>query len=80
MGNPGTKSQTTESRDETTSRDRLSDATSEKTVSDLEETEKTTGAKSDTSSNSPSVPAPDGTPDPDRSGGRADGSDTGGPM
>lgn len=80
MGNPGTKSQTTESRDEGTSRDRLSDATSEKTVSDLEENEKSTGAKSDTSSSSPSVPAPDGTPNLDRSGGRADGSDTGGPM
>ena len=80
MGNQGTKSQTTESRDEGTSHDRLSDATSEKTVSDLEETEKTTGAKSDASSSSPSVPAPDGMPDPDRSGGRADGSDTGGPM
>jgi len=79
MGNSGIKSQTTESRDEGSSQDRLSDATSEKTVSDLEENEKTTGAQSDASS-SPSVPAPDGTPDPDRSGGRADGSDTGGPM
>lgn len=81
MGNPGTtKSQSTEKRDEKSSHDRLSEATSEKTVSDLEESEKISDSKSHTGSDESSFPSPDGTPDTERSGGRADGSDTGGPM
>ena len=81
MGNPGTtKSQSTERREGKTLDDRLSEATSKKTVSDIEETEKTSGAGPDSPSGENSVPSPDGTPDPDRGSGRADGSDTGGPM
>ncbi len=78
MGNAGTtKSQSPEKRKAKTSQDRLSEATSEKTVSDLEESEKI-------SDSSPVdrgyVPAPDGTPDPDQGSRSADGSDAGGPM
>ncbi len=80
MGNRGTtKSQSKETRDANTSRDRLSEATSEKTVSDLEESEKMSDSKSYKSSDETSVPSPDDSASP-RSGGRADGSDNGGPM
>jgi hypothetical protein len=56
---------------------RKSEATSKETLSDVEREKKTSNRKS--SGDQTSVPSPDGTPDPDR-GGRADGSDTGGPM
>ena len=78
MGNPGTtKSGSTERRDEKTSRDRLSEATSEKTVSDLEKSEKISSSTSDNQSSETSVPSPDGI---ERGDGRADGSDSGDPM
>jgi hypothetical protein len=80
MGNPDTgKSEAPEKRDAETSKNRLSEATSKKTLSDLEESEKSSDSKS-SKSDETSIPSPDGTPSPDRSGGRADGSDTGGPM
>ncbi|CAN5715069.1 hypothetical protein BH18ACI4_BH18ACI4_28320 [soil metagenome] len=56
--------------------DRLAEATSKETVTDLEKTSSKLGKSSDETS----VPSPDGTPDTERSSGRADGSDTGGPM
>jgi len=81
MGNPDTtKSPPTEKRDPKTSQDRLSEATSDKTVSDLEESEKISGSESDKPSGETSIPSPDGSPNPERGGGRADGSDSGGPM
>jgi hypothetical protein len=55
--------------------DRESDATSKETVSDLEDKEKVSGS----SGEDRSVPDPDGEVE-DGEGGRADGSDTGGPM
>jgi hypothetical protein len=63
-----------------TSEDPLSEATSEKTVSDLERSEKVSDSNDHKTSDDRSVPSPDGTANPERSGGRADGSDTGGPM
>lgn len=57
--------------------DRDSEATSKETVSDLEETEKSSGSKDE--SHETSIPTPDGQID-EAGGGRADGSDTGGPM
>ncbi len=78
MGNPDTtKSQSPEKPEAKTSEDRLSEATSEKTVSDLEESEKIFDSKP---VDERSIPAPDGTPDPDQGSKRADGSDAGGPM
>lgn len=78
MGNPGTtKSHSPEKRHAKTSQDRLSEATSEKTVSDLEESEKISDTKP---VNQRSIPAPDGTPDPDQGSRSADDSDAGGPM
>ncbi|MDQ3666789.1 MAG: hypothetical protein M3410_09455 [Acidobacteriota bacterium] len=56
--------------------ERQSDATSKETVQDLDSTD----SKPDKVSEETSIPSPDGTPNPERSGGRADGSDTGGPM
>ena len=58
--------------------DRKSDATSKETLNDVKQNEKAPETKG--SGEGTSVPAPDGTPDPDQGGGRADGSDTGGPM
>jgi hypothetical protein len=58
--------------------ERESEATSKETVSDLEQTEKSSGSKDESSSES-SIPTPDGQME-DSGGGRADGSDTGGPM
>ncbi len=58
--------------------DRDAEATSKETVSDLEETEKSSGSK-DESSLETSIPTPDGQIG-EVGGGRADGSDTGGPM
>ncbi len=61
---------------------RKEEATSSDTLGDLEQTEQvstaSTGATNDSSDNS-AVPAPDGTPDPER-GDNSDGRDTGGPM
>ena len=54
---------------------RQDEATSSETLNDVKRQEKTSDSRKDSS-----VPAPDGTPDPDSGGGRADGSDTGGPM
>lgn len=56
--------------------ERQSDATSKETLQDLD----TTDSKPDRPSDEASIPSPDGTPNSERSGGRADGSDTGGPM
>lgn len=62
-------------------RNRMADATSGETLSDVEEAEG--GATKNPSGTSagerPSVPAPDGTPDSSR-GKSADGSDDAGPM
>lgn len=78
MGNAGTtKSQSPEKREERTSQDRLSEATSEKTVSDLEESEKISDSNP---LDQRSIPAPDGTPDPDQGSRSADGSDAGDTM
>ena len=68
-------------------RTRDEQATSDKTLADLERTQADTatgkgGVSSDAATSSPtegSSPAPDGASDSSR-GGRADGSDTGGPM
>lgn len=68
-------------------RTRDEQATSDKTLADLEGTQADTaagkgGANSDAATSSPvegSSPSPDGAADSAR-GGRADGSDTGGPM
>jgi hypothetical protein len=76
MGNP----ETGKSSETKTPTDRSSEATSDKTVSDLEETEETSDSNSSSPSDETSVPSPDGSPDPDLDSGRADGSDTGGPM
>lgn len=81
MGNPGTtKSHSTEKRNENTFQERLSEATSDKTVSDLEESEKISDSKLEKPSDETSVPSPDGTPNTEGSDRRAAGSDTGGPM
>jgi hypothetical protein len=58
--------------------DRESEATSKETVSDLEKTEKSSSSNAQ-SSDETSVPTPDGQVE-NLSDGRADGSDTGGPM
>ncbi len=60
-------------------KDRQSEATSKDTLSDLEENEKIHGSKPDQSEEQRTVPSPDGQGEGSRSG-RADGSDTGGPM
>jgi len=70
--------------DATTGRTRDEQATSDKTLADLERTQTDTsagrGGGSETSSATEgSSPSPDGAADSPR-GGRADGSDTGGPM
>jgi hypothetical protein len=55
------------------------DATSSETLSDIEENEKMTGGGS--SAGSESSPLETSSPEPDAGGeGRADGSETGGPM
>lgn len=56
--------------------DRLAEATSKETVKDLENT----NSKPDRPPNGTSIPSPDGAPDDERNGGRADSSDTSGPM
>lgn len=58
--------------------DRKSEATSKETLNDVKREEKIPDTKR--SGEGTSIPSPDGTPDPDRGSGRADGSDTGGPM
>ena len=81
MGNSGTtKFQSPEKREAKTSQDRLSEATSEKTVSNLEESEKISDSTPDRPSDETSVPSPDGSAIPRNDGGRADGSDTADPM
>ena len=57
---------------------RKAEATSKETLTDVRRDEKNSDLK--TSGDQASVPSPDGTPEPDRGSGRADGSDTGGPM
>lgn len=77
MGNSSeTKSNGPEATKVKSLEDRLSEATSEKTLSDLEKTEKDA---SSTTKKWDSEPSPDGQMDDDRDG-RADGSDIGGPM
>ncbi len=64
------------------SADRYSEATSDETLSDVESTQKIgtkTSSSATTTENSSSVVAPDGMPGDARTG-RADGSDSGGPM
>ncbi|MBA3354644.1 MAG: hypothetical protein H0U18_01640 [Pyrinomonadaceae bacterium] len=61
MGNSGTtKSKSPEKRDAKTSQDRLSEATTDKTVSDLEDSEKVSDSTPATPSDKTSVPSPDG--------------------
>ncbi|MBA3442798.1 MAG: hypothetical protein H0T92_23355 [Pyrinomonadaceae bacterium] len=62
-------------------KDRMADATSSETLSDVEKTEEgsTKNPSGASSGERSSVPAPDGAPDTSRSG-RADGSDDAGPM
>ena len=77
MGNPGTtKSPSPDKSEAKPSQDRLSEATSDKTVSDLEESEKLADSKP---VDQGSIPAPDGSPDPDQRNRSAEGSDAG-PM
>ena len=58
---------------------RMADATSSETLSQVEETEDVSSSNKTIASDRPAVPAPDGMPD--TSGGeRADGSDNAGPM
>ena len=59
-------------------KDRKSDATSKETLTDVKRDEKVPDAQR--SGEGTTVTSPDGTPEPDRGGGRADGSDSGGPM
>ncbi|MDQ3753771.1 MAG: hypothetical protein M3371_03460 [Acidobacteriota bacterium] len=59
--------------------ERAAEATSDETVSDLAETQKNTSGKSSEGTSESNAPSPDGMFDENR-GGRADGSDTGGPM
>ena len=59
-------------------RERQKEATSSQTLNDMKRDEKASDGKG--SRQDSSVPSPDGRPDPDSSSGRADGSDTGGPM
>ena len=59
--------------------DRQSEATSKKTLSDLEHDQKLFHTTPDRPGDEESVPSPDGEVGESR-GGRADGSDTGGPM
>jgi hypothetical protein len=81
MEDPNTpESQSPEERDAKTSEALLSEATSEKTVHDLEESEELSDSRPSKSSDETSIPSPDGAPNTERGGGRADGSDTGGPM
>ncbi len=81
MGNSGTtRLQSPEKREAKTSQDRLSEATSDKTVSNLEESEKISDSTPDKPADETSVPSPDGTAIPRSDGGRADGSDTGDPV
>jgi hypothetical protein len=58
--------------------ERQKEATSSQTLNDVKRDEKVSDLKG--SRQDSSVPSPDGSPDPDSGGGRADGSDTGGPM
>ena len=57
-------------------RERRQEATSSQTLNDVKRDEKSSGVEG--SRQDSSVPSPDGSPDP--ASGRADGSDTGGPM
>ncbi|HVF51314.1 MAG TPA: hypothetical protein VNA19_14585 [Pyrinomonadaceae bacterium] len=71
----GTQGQGMKTRDD--------EATSKETLRDLRETQKTPAAKGEGSSEGSagsSTPSPDGAFDESGGGGRADGSDTGGPM
>jgi hypothetical protein len=77
MGSPDTTNSQTPARSGAKSReDGSAEATTDKTLSDLEETEATFDSKSPEPSD---VPSPDGNPTPERPG-TADGTDTGGPM
>jgi hypothetical protein len=77
MGDPDTPRPHSAEEQDPKTQDRLSEATSDKTVSDLEESEKLSDSKVAEPSD---IPSPDGAPNPERNGGRADGSDSGGPM
>ncbi len=57
--------------------DRKPDATSKETLSDLEQNKTTSDSKP---VDQISIPAPDGTPDPDQSSRKGDASDAGDPM
>ncbi len=76
MGNPS-EAKSDKSKQVAGKEDRLAEATSDETLSDLEADKKSSGAER---VETEGVPAPDGTPAPDQGGGRADGSDSGGPM
>jgi hypothetical protein len=77
MGNAGTTKSQSPEKSEERSQDRISEATSEKTVSDLEESEKISDSNP---VDQRSIPAPDGSPDPDQGSRNVDGSDAGDPM
>ena len=59
-------------------RERQKEATSSQTLNEVKRDEKASDVKG--SRQDSSLPSPDGSPDPDSGIGRADGSDTGGPM
>jgi hypothetical protein len=61
------------------SEEHSADATSKETLSDLEHDKKLSSSTPDQAADETSVPSPDGQVERG-SGGRADGSDTGGPM
>jgi hypothetical protein len=56
-----------------------SDATSKETLEDLQKGEKVSDSNSENPAGRAAIPSPDGAPDTHRDG-RADGSETGGPM
>ena len=60
--------------------ERDAEATSSETLSDIESSEKVTGGGSEGGSGSSSLEGSSPKPDTGGGGGRADGSDTGGPM
>lgn len=74
--NPSDAAGTTTTDTQNQVEDRLAEATSKEMVKDLENTNSKPGESSDEAS----IPSPDGSPNSERSGGRADGSDTSGPM
>ena len=65
---------------DTTADERHAQATSSETLSDLEESQSANRTKAGASGSQKDAPAPDGAASVGERGGRADGSDSGGPM